>query len=705
MKKKITILIILAFVICNFTFAARIEVKEAQKVALNFYYEMYNKFSKHVDQKVALSEIKLTEASTECLTKGIPDLYIFNVKTPYNEGFVVVTADDAATPVVGYSFEGVYSAQNQAPAFALFIDAYKKGVAYIRDNNIAATPEITATWNKYLNGNIDMNAKDILDVAPLLVSLWDQGAGWNAKCPLATGGPGGRAYAGCVSVATSQVMNYHMWPTQGVGTHTSGSYTVNPGTTTYLWNQMLQAQPNDPIETLLYHVGICLNMMYSATGSGAYNSNVPGVLTSHYKYANPLYTSTGSNPDATWKTRLRTQCDNRKPMVYGGFDGSDGHSWNCDGYQGTDYFHMNWGWSGSGNGFFLLTSLTAGGFNFVSNQQLVYDIVPSTGYPVYCSGSQTFTTPTGVFEDGSGYANYQANSNCSWLIDPTDSIATLKFTFERIGTEATDDRIIIYDGKTTAAPVLGTYSGATLPAAVTTTKPWALVTFTSDADAILGDGFRLGWMSNYPIFCTSNTNVTQPIDTIFDGSGGLDYNNNASCTWTITPSNTPLSIVIHWLTFSTEATNDKVEVWNNNVLPNVKLTTFSGTSLPSPSTYTCNTPKIKVKFLTNGTITNTGWSFWYEGVTSVQDRTGINTLSIYPVPANNVLNYSVMFDNVKNAKVKLINIIGETVYSENIGSFNGEYKQAIDVRNFAKGMYIMEINTDKGNMTQKVIID
>ncbi|MFA6922872.1 MAG: C10 family peptidase [Bacteroidales bacterium] len=713
MKKKITILIILAFVLSNFTFAVKIEVKEAQKIAINFYYEMYNKFSKHVNQKVALSEIKLTETYTECLTIGIPDLYIFNVKTPYNEGFIIVTADDAATPVVGYSFQGAYSTQNQPPAFALFIDSYKKGVAYIRDNNIAATPEVTASRNKYLKGNVDINAKDILDVAPLLATTWAQGIGYNSKCPADAAGEGGHALTGCVATATSQVMNYHMWPTTGYsGTHTDywtnyGTLTVDPGSTTYLWNQMLRNQGNDAVATLLYHVGVCVDMHYGATASGTQISYVPNALTSHFKYANSVTyaTSPGTNPDATWKNRLRAQCDVRRPMVYGGYDGSAGHAWVCDGYQGTDYFDMNWGWNGSDNGYFMLTNLNAGGYNFISNQMVAYDIIPVAGYPTYCSGSQTFTTPTGVFEDGSGNANYQPNANCSWLIDPTDSIATLTLNFEKLNTESGSDVVTIYDGKTTAAPILGQYSGSpgTMPSVVTT-KPWALVTFTSDANSTVGDGFRLRYNSTYPVFCASNTNITATTGTVYDGSGdGLGYNNNTNCQWTITPSNSPTSILIHWLTFNTEATNDHVDIINNNVLPNVTLTTFSGTSLPTD--YTCNTPKIKVKFKTNSTVTGAGWSFWYETITSVQDRTGINSLAIYPVPANNMLNFSVAFDNVKDAKVKLINILGETIYSENVGTFNGEYKQAIDVKNFAKGMYIMEINTDKGNMTQKVIID
>jgi hypothetical protein len=53
---------------------------------------------------------------------------------------------------------------------------------------------------------------------------------------------------------------------------------------------------------------------------------------------------------------LRSELDAGRPIYYHGF-GSGGHAFNVDGYQGNDFFHFNWGWSGSYNGYYYLDNL------------------------------------------------------------------------------------------------------------------------------------------------------------------------------------------------------------------------------------------------------------------------------------------------------------------------------------------------------------
>ncbi len=56
-----------------------------------------------------------------------------------------------------------------------------------------------------------------------------------------------------------------------------------------------------------------------------------------------------------------TELEAGRPIVYRGGpdDGRSGHAWNIDGY-GDGYFHMNFGWSGSQNGYFTLDLINPG---------------------------------------------------------------------------------------------------------------------------------------------------------------------------------------------------------------------------------------------------------------------------------------------------------------------------------------------------------
>ena len=118
---------------------------------------------------------------------------------------------------------------------------------------------------------------------------------------------------------------------------------------------------------------------------------------------------------------------------------------------------------------------------------------PITVYSVcpYCFTGTLLTAPSGTFSDGSGANQYFNFANCDWLIQPPGaSSITLSFSF--FDTESGYDYVRIYDGTNTASPLLGQFSGSTLPAAVTSTGGSMFVVFTSDN--IITDN---GWTANY----------------------------------------------------------------------------------------------------------------------------------------------------------------------------------------------------------------
>ncbi len=146
-----------------------------------------------------------------------------------------------------------------------------------------------------------------------------------------------------------------------------------------------------------------------------------------------------------------------RPVYYSGQSPDGGHAFVCDGYHSDGTFHMNYGWEGYGNGWFDISSPS--GFEFYSQQGIVRRIYPGdAAYPYGCSQGFETTNMVGSLADGSGpQENYDANANCSWLINPQtaqDSVSKIKLSFVFIDTEA-DDIITVYDGETTASPVLG----------------------------------------------------------------------------------------------------------------------------------------------------------------------------------------------------------------------------------------------------------
>ncbi|MFH1159602.1 MAG: C10 family peptidase [bacterium] len=296
-------------------------------------------------------------------------------------GFVLVAADDASIPVLGYSFENGMPEEITNPATKYWLDGYNREIHEIVREGLSNS-ETLRQWEAIRAGNFPMPTRD---VNPLLSTIWDQGCYYNELCPADPGGPCGHVWTGCVATAMAQVMKYHNFPPQGVGSHTytSGTYgqqTANFGNTTYNWAAMPNSvgSSNIPTATIMYHAGVSVDMQYSTSGSGAYSDDVPDAFLDYFNY----------HPDVTikykadypnmndWKVLLRADLDNQLPIYYSGY-GSGGHAFVCDGYRlSDDKFHFNWGWSGSSNGWYAIGALNPGGNNFNLDNAPVVHVKP-----------------------------------------------------------------------------------------------------------------------------------------------------------------------------------------------------------------------------------------------------------------------------------------------------------------------------------------
>ena len=118
------------------------------------------------------------------------------------------------------------------------------------------------------------------------------------------------------------------------------------------------------------------------------------------------------------------------------------------------------------------------------------------GLEPYCSGTTVLTSASGGFEDGSVLNNYVDNSDCKWLIQPSGA-TSITLTFTSFSTEASYDFVSVYDGTTTAAALLGSYSGTQIPSAITSSGGNMLIHFYSDNNTNY-DGWTATYTSNVP---------------------------------------------------------------------------------------------------------------------------------------------------------------------------------------------------------------
>ncbi|MDD4231704.1 MAG: C10 family peptidase [Candidatus Cloacimonetes bacterium] len=313
----------------------------------------------------------------------LPQLYLclFN-----NGNYVVVPADDNAPPVLAYSSLALKDANDMPPAFEMWMKFYADNVNTIRTKSLN-NEEHQRLWQE-ISQNIFSSIQRTEEVSPLLKTNWDQDWPYNELCPADLDGPGGRVYAGCVATAMAQLMKFWNKPITGQGNSTYYAYgygyqSVNHGNTTYLWDDMPNSLSgsNLPVATLIYHAAVSVEMGFAPDGSGSNGVLARNAFVDHFNYASANYLQKQNYSTSAWESILRTQLDNGVPLYYSGSGETSGHAFNCDGYQGTNYFHFNFGWSGSYNGYFYLNDLSPGSSNFPYYQAAIVDAIPA-GYTI-----------------------------------------------------------------------------------------------------------------------------------------------------------------------------------------------------------------------------------------------------------------------------------------------------------------------------------
>jgi hypothetical protein len=703
MKKLLLITLCVAILATTSGMAMDIKKEEAAKVAVNAYFEKMNKYA----DGIAFYDVSIINEYTR-YADGVPAFYAFDFA---GGGFMIISAEDAFTPIIGYSHKGEFPKGEHAYVYASFLQEYVDQINYIRDNDVKAEPAIAQEWDYYLTGdiaNLDIS-KDGKDIDPLLTNLWNQDDPYNLDCPEDPDGPGGHAYVGCVGTAMAMIMHYYGYPLTGENDHCYtptthpeyGELCVDFGTTTYQWTGMKDQIDGTypwPVTEISYHCAVSVNMDFGPDGSGTQSELVASRAGYFFNYDNAEFKNKVNFTMTDWKNMLYAELDAMHPVYYSGCSASGCHAFVCDGYQGSD-FHFNFGWSGSGNGFYTLYNV--GGYS--SFQKMVRYFYPTDpAYPYHASGQTVIKHFSGQFTDGSGpIEDYLSNTEASWLIDPqteNDSVSdiTIKFIDFNLGS---GDYVRIYDGETTSAPMLGEFTGNTLPGQLTTTGNKLLVTLSSDGSGN-GSGFKAEYSSDFPSYCGSGSinEYTAPLGSFGDGSGSFYYTPGDFCLFRIEPPSAN-TITITFTEFETEEGQDKLEVYDGGSL----VDTYSGNDIPDPIVITSG--KADLRWTTSKLNNMQGWELEYEiDNVGVEEPEAFTQLDIFPNPASGILNINFRLEDSQSVELQLVNITGESVYSETLTNVAGEISNSIDISKFAKGIYILNLTSARGHVNKKVII-
>ncbi|MBT7895983.1 MAG: T9SS type A sorting domain-containing protein [Flavobacteriales bacterium] len=61
-------------------------------------------------------------------------------------------------------------------------------------------------------------------------------------------------------------------------------------------------------------------------------------------------------------------------------------------------------------------------------------------------------------------------------------------------------------------------------------------------------------------------------------------------------------------------------------------------------------------------------------------------------------------DKLLHLNIKIINVLGKIVYTEEKQQFIGEYTKQISLDDYVNGIYFLEIETDNGIINKKLIL-
>ena len=309
--------------------------------------------------------------------------YVFNAGN--DGGYVIVSGDDRTEPILGYVDHGSFDPENIPENMRSWLQGYSDEIKYIVENNIQQGDPRIKKRNKVRGTKHS--------VPELLTTRWNQGRPYNLTCPdyylekdkkeetslPLRNGPA----TGCTATAMAQTMAYYRYPdkTKAIIPAYSITYTSEkdgskktttqkaiPRNTpidwdnmfdTYSWEDGHVANVHDSaVANLMHYCGQAVNMHYGPSSGANFNAEV---FIKYFGYDNSAYRGNRSDYSIDdWFDMCYKDISEGYPVCFAGFSSGGGHAFVLDGFDGDNLFHVNWGWGGGSNGWFLVGILNPG---------------------------------------------------------------------------------------------------------------------------------------------------------------------------------------------------------------------------------------------------------------------------------------------------------------------------------------------------------
>ena len=369
--------------------AGNVDIKTAQSKASDFLSR------KAVNGRLMSSTpvVKWVHEEKNSDNAAMTAYYVVNT----DKGFVVVAGDDRAKDILAYG-ETLKDMNNLPENMKFWLGCYREQMEYLQAHPgmVVEKPSLNGTRGE--------------SVEPMLEAKWDQGYPYYNQCPM---DGDRRGLTGCATTSLAQIFYKWQYPTQptpevpGYTTRTR-HFVLSPlPSITFDWANMLPVynfSANDvqrnAVAWLMRYIGQAEEMDYTNEGSEAWEDDILrachlfGYVDARVEYKATLnFDTNGENMlinDADWSVMLQEELAAGRPVVYCAYSYSSaynsfyGHAFNVDGYDATSgLYSINWGWSGTGNGYFALRAFNNQGYSYSLGELMVLGIEPPAPIEAY----------------------------------------------------------------------------------------------------------------------------------------------------------------------------------------------------------------------------------------------------------------------------------------------------------------------------------
>lgn len=394
MKRLNLILLILGM--ATGVWAERVDLSTARRVAEQLTIQSALRSAGNSTLKLAYEAPALSDNGLRS-AMGETDYYVFNVGD--GDGFVIVSGEDRAHPVLGYSTSGHFVADSLPSNAAAWLEGYQREIAHLVKMEAEAPASVREEWENYLAGSVRTNGGRLLKTAN-----WNQDAPYNWQTPVVNGQ---HTLTCCMATAAAIILKYHNGPDKPIKTGeekvmlqvgAKNAEAMQSAPRPYLvdysgsydWANMLDRYDGfytkaqgDAVAKLMWHIGASANVVYGLDVSTAPILPIEKALREVFGCSTTRLVDKMFYSWEKWKELMRTEINNDRPFLVlaGNSEAPVGHGFVCDGYDARGLFHINWGWRGEMNGYFQASTLDPYGGDisnqFNAYQQMIIGIDPN----------------------------------------------------------------------------------------------------------------------------------------------------------------------------------------------------------------------------------------------------------------------------------------------------------------------------------------